>query len=418
MLPTINGKSILDCNSEDLQELIGNSLYRESEYIDYKSVFTIDYAPKGKERDAAIAELRSDVCSFANADGGYLIYGVQEDGEGIPKELVGIDISNKDRFELSLKDKLQAISPRIPAYSLSFIPLENEKHIVVLFIMHDYFAPYVHLEGEKDYRIYKRIGNSKKSIMYSELKNMFLQSMVLEKEIEQFRLERVESFRLKAAEAGDKSSPFLLLHIIPETFLDTNYNHSWFVLERIDRALSDIFYSFGCHRYSQPIVEGLLYSSYNDKQECRLYDNGIAECFYELGPDLDYMQKCFQAPLYPWRDTWGKIEKQLQDYIRTMQPYMKRKRIFVAISVINCKDIPSYAASWENMRKGVIDRDKILCQPTVLEDISDEDKVNVDIMRTKLQYLLSLGVMNDDEINPLIKEIYGENEDIIKGALQ
>ena len=70
------------------------------------------------------------------------------------------------------------------------------------------------------------------------------------------------------------------------------------------------------------------------------------------------------------------------------------------------------------MRKGVIDRDKMLCQPSVLEDISDENKINVDIMRTKLQYLLSLGVMNDDEINPLIKEIYGENKDIIRGALQ
>ncbi|MBR0356151.1 MAG: hypothetical protein IJH54_01600, partial [Clostridia bacterium] len=110
--------------------------------------------------------------------------------------------------------------------------------------------------------------------------------------------------------------------------------------------------------------------------------------------------------------------KQIKDYIRTMQPYMKRKRVFVAISVINCKDIQSYAASWENMRKGVIDRDKMLCQPSVLEDISDENKINVDIMRTKLQYLLSLGVMNDDEINPLIKEIYGENKDIIRGALQ
>ena len=96
---------------------------------------------------------------------------------------------------------------------------------------------------------------------------------------------------------------------------------------------------------------------------------------------------------------------------------MKRKRFFIAVSVIGCKGILSHAANWDMSRKGVIDRNKMLCQPTVLEDISDENKVNLDINRAKLRYLLSLGVMNDDEINPLIKEIYGENQNLTIGAL-
>lgn len=411
MLPTINGKSFLECTEEDLKELLGNSAYRENEHIDYKSAFAINSYPKGEKRDAEIAELRSDICSFANADGGYLIFGIQEDGQGIAKELVGIEVKNKDRFELDLNNWLQSIVPRIPTYKIRFIDLNSGKHVVVLSIDHDFFAPYIHLEGERNYRIYRRVGNSKKIISYMELKNMFMQSMVLEKEIGRFREERVDFFCLNTTGAGEKTPPFLLLHIIPETFLDTNYNNPWFVLEREDRELSSIFYAFECYFYSQPIVEGLLFSNHDNKKECRLYDNGIAECYYALQSDLDYTKQCFQNQIYPWRDTWNKIEKQLRDYIRTMQPYLKRKRVFAAISVVGCKDIPSYTPNWEVTRKGIVDRDRILCQPAVFEDISDKSKVNKDILRTKLRYLLSLGVMNEDEIKPLIKDIFGDNKE-------
>ena len=216
MLPTINGKSFLECTEEDLKELLGNSAYRENEHIDYKSAFAINSYPKGEKRDAEIAELRSDICSFANADGGYLIFGIQEDGQCIAKELVGIEVKNKDRFELDLNNWLQSIVPRIPTYKIRFIDLNSGKHVVVLSIDHDFFAPYIHLEGERNYRIYRRVGNSKKIISYMELKNMFMQSMVLEKEIGRFREERVDFFCLNTTGAGEKTPPFLLLHIIPE----------------------------------------------------------------------------------------------------------------------------------------------------------------------------------------------------------
>ena len=66
MLPTINGKSFLECTEEDLKELLGNSAYRENEHIDYKSAFAINSYPKGEKRDAEIAELRSDICSLVS----------------------------------------------------------------------------------------------------------------------------------------------------------------------------------------------------------------------------------------------------------------------------------------------------------------------------------------------------------------
>lgn len=46
MLPTINNKSFLECNEEDLKVLIENPDYRENEYIDYKQNFSFLEVPK------------------------------------------------------------------------------------------------------------------------------------------------------------------------------------------------------------------------------------------------------------------------------------------------------------------------------------------------------------------------------------
>lgn len=408
MLPTVNGKSFIDCAENDLLDMIDNSVYRENEFIDYKRDFLIDHCPKGPARDAAIAELRSDVCAFANADGGYLIFGIDEDGEGIPKELCGVEIENIDKWELALGNRLQGIKPRIPTYKVAFILLSNGKYVVVLQITHDFFAPYIHLEDEKNYRIYRRIGNSKKTIEYAELKNMFTQSLALEKEIENFRKERIDFFCAQTVDNDNADSKFLLLHIIPETFLDSNYNHPWFVLKIRDRELSNIFYSFECTHNSQPIVEGLQFSSYSGRQECRLYDNGIAECLRFLKDDLDIAEQYFQCITYPWNDTWEAIERELKDYIRVMRHYFNTKRIIVAISVIGCKGIMTYKDEW-GITKGIIDRDKVLCRTAVMEDMTDEDKIELDIKRAKLAYLLSLGVTSNKVINPIIEDIYGKN---------
>lgn len=74
MLPTINGKSFLNCSIEDLKGILDNQDYRESDYLDFKKSFEITEIPKS-ESDAlnkAKAEFRKDVCAFANAQGGFL----------------------------------------------------------------------------------------------------------------------------------------------------------------------------------------------------------------------------------------------------------------------------------------------------------------------------------------------------------
>ena len=99
MLPRINGKDIIDCNLDDLQSIMNDPNYAENEYLEYKSSYVINDVSKEKKQEEQV-ELRNDVCSFANAQGGYLFYGIDEK-RGVPTNIVGITLkeNSRDLFE-------------------------------------------------------------------------------------------------------------------------------------------------------------------------------------------------------------------------------------------------------------------------------------------------------------------------------
>ncbi len=76
-------KPLAEIEENDLQELIDTAV-RESKDLDYKESLSVELPSEKKE-------FLSDVSSFANAIGGYLIYGVKENKEdsGLPVELCG-----------------------------------------------------------------------------------------------------------------------------------------------------------------------------------------------------------------------------------------------------------------------------------------------------------------------------------------
>lgn len=74
----INGKQFDDWIESDIEAILQQDTYRENDHIDYKETFAIldctDKAVKKKKQD----EFRHDICSFANGEGGYLIFGIKE----------------------------------------------------------------------------------------------------------------------------------------------------------------------------------------------------------------------------------------------------------------------------------------------------------------------------------------------------
>ena len=405
MLPTINGKPLLECSLEDIQEIIDNPDFRESEYIDYKRTFDIlEYKDKD-EKNKAKAEFRSDICSFANAQGGYIVFGIDEK-KGIPHSIQGVKISNNnpDKFELDIKTWLQSIQPRIPMYSVRFVQVEDGKYIVVFYIQHDFFAPYIHVEDEKNYRIYKRAGNSKATINYAELKNMFIQSMSLEKEIVAYRKERIDYFKRQIREYG--KSAFLLIHIIPDTFIDSNYNQPMMVIKRGGKDITSFFQYFEANIRPYPTVDGLMCQSQYDTSECRLYNNGVAETFFHVDDLLHKGSDKFPNGFFPWAYVWDQLEAHVRGYFECMGDVIETNRAFVCFTLVGCKGVMT--ESTFVIDSSHIDRDNLICEPTVFENIQDADRIETGMKQMKLNYMFSLGIRNDKQIGTLIDEIYGE----------
>ena len=70
--------------------------------------------------------------------------------------LVGIVLSNPDRFELDRRNELQAIRPVMPEVEFTFVRLNNEKHVVILHIQRGLYKPYITEEPEGDFHFYIR----------------------------------------------------------------------------------------------------------------------------------------------------------------------------------------------------------------------------------------------------------------------
>lgn len=411
MLPKINNKSLLECSEEDFDVLKDNPDYRENEYMDYKEKFAFLEIDKGKERNTKIAEFKSDVCAFANAEGGYLIFGISDEN-GCAKEIIGIDIpdDNTDKFELDRRNNLNGIYPRTPYVKFSFVKLQNGRYIVVIFIKHDNFAPYTHIENEKSYIMYKCSGNGKKIMSYSEMKNMFNQSLSLEKEIYNYRKERIDYYKNQEETENEVTPRFMLVHVIPETFLDSSYNQNMFIINKTGgKKFSTMFSNVGCNTCCTPCVDGLRFIPYGDslyQSECYINNNGVVECYMHLDDILLHIgSDRYPEGYIPYVCVWEMIEPVFKGYAEKFKQMYPNEKVYMCVSIVGCKDIISEFGDITAFQKK-IDRNIIQCAPVIVNNLEDDDEMQLVTKKLYIEFLLSIGVTNNSELKKIIQEVY------------
>lgn len=408
MLPQINGKSFLSCTEDDLKVLVENNDYRENEYIDYKLNFAFLEIEKGAVRDAKKTEFKSDVCAFANADGGYLIFGIG-DKNGCASEIKGIDIKNNDtdRFELDRRNDLNGIQPKIPQIQFSFIQLNSGKYIVVMYVKHDSFAPYVYLEDGKNYKIYRRYGNGKRIMTYTELRQMFNQSISLDQAIIDYIHQRIDYYRSLGSSFGNS---FVHLCFIPEMFMDTSYRQNMFILERSGRAkFGSIFSAFSCSASSIPCVDGIRFIPYSDDIACAegyVKNNGVVEACMSLEDSLRIDSK-YPNGFLPWGWLIEKISSICYQYFQAFKQINTGERVFLCLSIVGCRNVETDNRGFQSDYTGRIDRDVVICDPLEMLKINDEDEVAAILKKMQISFLLAIGVKHNDFLKKLIDEVYG-----------
>ena len=278
--------------------------------------------------------------------------------------------------------------------------------MVIIYIHRDGFAPYIHLEEQGNYKIYRRVGNGKATIGYMELKNMFNQSLSIEKEVQQYRQQRIDYYRNQEDTSDHRYSRFLLFHIIPDTFTDSTYRKNFFLLQRNQPGLKlqSIFNGTCCDFRAQPNVDGIRYpSNSNTGADCMLNNNGVVECFLPLNAFL-HIDDQYPHGRFPSIAIWDRFEPVVGQYINILGFLLETKRIFLCISILGCKNAVSESSEY-TFYPGSVDRNTINCNPIAIENIDDEQSIDDALKWLKLEYLLSLGIKSSEYLNKLIEEL-------------
>ncbi|MBT2246263.1 ATP-binding protein [Sphingobium sp. BHU LFT2] len=165
-----------------LQGLIENQV-SESRDLDFKREL-----PGGG--DEATREFLADVTAFANAQGGNIVFGMDEEN-GLAARLTGVETDDPDAAILRLEGKLQTgVEPRLIGVRSKWVPLANGRGALVLRIPGSLNAPHrVTYKGGA--RFFGRNSRGKYELDVHDLRHAFTQSVQLPQQFRQLHAEAV-----------------------------------------------------------------------------------------------------------------------------------------------------------------------------------------------------------------------------------
>jgi hypothetical protein len=162
----LDNRSLHELSLDDFQDLLDKCV-PEGPHLDYKQTA---YSGKATE----IREMLRDVIALANADGGYLVLGVREDGFNRPLEICPIEDLVKKAQGIR-QACLDGIQDRIDGLEVMGYEIEENKGIIVIHIPLSEKAPHmVSMDHHSDF--YRRYDTDKRVMTIGEIRDSFIDS--------------------------------------------------------------------------------------------------------------------------------------------------------------------------------------------------------------------------------------------------
>ena len=204
---TMIDKPLSAITAADLRRLIDDEV-GERKTLDYKRDLP------GNSRADRI-EFLADISSFANAEGGDLIFGIEAPSGGLPIRIAGLKIDDVESLKLTFESRIRdGISRRLPGVEIREIALGEGLVALIVRVPKSWIGPHrVILEGHGHF--YGRNSAGKYRLDVEELQTAFTLAEALADRIRSFRADRVIVIKAGDTPLEIEPGPKIIVHLVP-----------------------------------------------------------------------------------------------------------------------------------------------------------------------------------------------------------
>jgi len=347
-------------SKETLEALIVSAI-PEGQTLDYKRTINVETAK-------AKLEFCADVAAFANASGGEIIFGMEEDGDGKAKAFKPLIDFAQDRTERQLRQILNAhVDPAIRGLVFEVVELSSGNPVLVLRIPRSWNRPHSILGDAPAFPI--REGAQKRNLRVRELREAFVLAESVSDRMKRFRSGRVAVLVSGEGPAALVAKSLIVLHVMPVQAFDRPTLLDIRSAMRKDALLPPI----NSHGLTKKInFDGLLTYSPGFggpvQSYVQLFRDGCIEAvnadILSRGGDRKFLYSGYE-PL---------IEAALRKYMSFLESEGIQPPIFVALSLVNAKGyaipVPNHFSEMD-AGNTTIDDDVLLVPETRIDSYAE-----------------------------------------------
>lgn len=352
---------------DDIQSLIDNKVC-EGKKIEYKSELHIE---TGDEK----REFLADVSSFANADGGDLIFGIKEDEElKLPILISGIYMKNEDEMIRKIESMIRdAIQPRIPDIKFKTILLGDSNYVFIIRISPSFISPHRVIYKGWD-KFLTRNSKGKYQMDVGELRTAFNMSEGLNKKIEDYKLNRIAEVGSNRYRMLTEGYPIFIIQLLPISAFQRNNRYS---IDEIYNTMNSVSScSFGVAHYKQVTVDGVMlkgsYSNSNKTAYGYYKTDGIIEKattrFFNPNFESGNMSPSKKLKLIYRGDLLEKTIGTMNEALKFYQQIDISTPIIISCAIINGNEFTITNDEFLDTC-GAINSDALLIPDVLIEDI-------------------------------------------------
>ncbi|WP_299192460.1 ATP-binding protein [uncultured Erythrobacter sp.] len=196
--------------TDTLDRLIANGV-AENRTLEYKRDL-----PNPKDKDSK-REFLADVTSFANSQGGDLLYGIDAP-RGIPTAIAELSIDDPDAELRRWEDIIQSgVEPRIPGLHFRWIAYAEGRGVLLIRVPPSPVGPHRIIFGNWS-RFFSRRSNAKYEMDTHELREAFVAGEALPNRIHSLHLQAVEAAVRGDLPVGLGDDPKAIVSLVPMTY--------------------------------------------------------------------------------------------------------------------------------------------------------------------------------------------------------